>query len=207
MPVLRQFDPALLDVVREVVVDLGTGDGRFVLRLARARPEALVVGVDALAEAMEASASRAERKPSRGGAENALFVACDALAPPAALTGRASLVTVNYPWGSLLRAVGAPDPAGLAAIAGLLRPGGKLVALLNASAAENSSYAERLELPRLEPERLVPGWEAAGLAVEEARLLAPHQQPPHRTTWGQRLVRGSGRETLLVSAVRSSASS
>ena len=207
MPVLRELDPALLEGASEVVVDLGTGDGRFVLRLARARPEALVVGVDALAEPMEASASRAARKPARGGAENALFVACDALAPPAALAGRASLVTVNYPWGSLLRAVGEPDVAALRRVADLLAPGGRIVALLNASASEDSSYAERLELPPLDVDRLVPGWEAVGLSVEEARRLAPGEEPPHRTTWGQRLVRGSGRETLLVSAVRPSASS
>lgn len=205
MPVLRADELSLPDG-REVIVDLGTGDGRYVLRAARARSDAVVVGVDALAEPMAASASRAARKPARGGAANALFVAADALAPPPALAGRASLVTVNYPWGSLLRAVGAPEPEGLAAVAGLLRPGGRLVGLLNASAAEDSSYAERLELPPLDPGRLVAGWEEAGLAVEEARLLAAGEEPPHRTTWGQRLVRGSGRETLLVSAVRSSAS-
>ena len=207
MAVLRELDEGLLEGVRDVVVDLGTGDGRFVLRLARARPQALVVGIDALAEPMEASASRAARKPARGGAANALFVACDALAPPAALAGRAGLVTVNYPWGSLLRAVGEPDVPALIRIRRLLRPGGRIVALLNASAAEDGSYAERLALPALEPEALVPGWEAAGLPVDEARLLAPGEEPPHRTTWGQRLVRGSGRATLLVSAVRPSANS
>ncbi|HEX8645905.1 MAG TPA: class I SAM-dependent methyltransferase [Thermoleophilaceae bacterium] len=206
MRVLRGVERVELDRWADVRVDLGTGDGKFVLRAARAEPEALHVGVDALAEPMEASASRAARKPERGGAPNALFVACDALSPPAALAGRASLVTVNYPWGSLLRAVGEPEPAGLSAVAGLLAPGGRIVALLNASAAEDAAYAERRDLPALEVERLAAGWRAAGLAVEDARLLAPGEEPPHRTSWGQRLVRGSGRETLLVSAVRSSAS-
>src|SRR3954470_12113058 len=74
---------------REVIVDLGTGDGRFVLREARARPEAVVVGVDALGEPMAASASRAGRKPTRGGAPNALFVTADAVSPPAVLRGSA----------------------------------------------------------------------------------------------------------------------
>jgi 16S rRNA (adenine(1408)-N(1))-methyltransferase len=207
MRVLRGLEEVELARWADVRVDLGTGDGKFVLRAARAEPGALHVGVDALAEPMEASAARAARKPARGGAANALFVACDALAPPPELAGRASLVTVNYPWGSLLRAVGEPEPAALAAIAELLRDGGRLVALLNASAAEDRAYAERLELPRLEPGRLVPAWEAAGLDVDEARMLGPGEEPPHRTTWGQRLVRGSRRETLLVSAVRPSASS
>lgn len=200
-----------LDRYRDLHVDLGTGDGKFVLRSARAAPDVLVVGIDTLAEAMAESASRAARKPARGGAPNAVFLTGDATAPPAELAGRASLVTVNYPWGSLLRAVGAPEPRALRAIAGLLRPGGRLVALLNLSAAEDSAYAERLELPPLDREhverRLVPGWRDAGLERIEWRALAPGEDPPHRTSWGQRLVRGSGRETLLVSAVRSSASS
>jgi 16S rRNA (adenine(1408)-N(1))-methyltransferase len=211
MPVLRALDAAALDGWSAVHVDLGTGDGKFVLRAARAGPETLVVGVDALAEPMEEAARRAGAKPGRGGVPNALFVAADALSPPPALAARAALVTVNYPWGSLLRAVGGPEPAGLRAVAGLLRPAGRLVALLNASAAEDSAYADRLELPSLDGEhlerRLVPGWEAAGLAVLEARFLPAGEDPPHRTSWGQRLVRGSGRETLLVSAVSSSASS
>ena len=201
---------AAVDAHRELLVDLGTGDGRFVLRAAREAPDALVVGVDAVAEAMGETASRAARKPARGGAANALFVVGDALAPPAVLAGRAGLVTVNYPWGSLLRGVAWPEPEALAAVAGLLRPGGRLVALLNLSAAEDSAYAERLELPPLDGEhvegRLVPGWRSAGLADVACRALALGEDPPHRTTWGQRLVRGSRRETLLVSAVRESSS-
>jgi 16S rRNA (adenine(1408)-N(1))-methyltransferase len=196
---------------RELHVDLGTGDGKFVLRCARANPDRLHVGVDALEQPMAESIRRAASKPARGGVPNASFAVADALAPPASLAGRATLVTVNYPWGSLLRAVAAPEPDGLAAIAGLLGEGGRLVALLNASASEDSAYAEKLELPPLDAEHversLVPGWRDAGLEVLEARVLGPGEEPPHRTSWGQRLVRGSGRETLLVSAVRSSASS
>ena len=189
-------------------VDLGTGDGKFVLRSARADPDRLHVGVDALEEQMADSIRRAAAKPARGGVPNARFVVADATAPLPELAGRASLVTVNYPWGSLLRALAAPD---LGPIPGLLAPGGRIVALLNASTSEDSAYAEKLELPPLDDEHLhgtlIPGWEAAGLEVDEARFLAPGEDPPHRTSWGQRLVRGSGRETLLVSAVRPSASS
>jgi 16S rRNA (adenine(1408)-N(1))-methyltransferase len=207
MRVLRGVEEIELDRYDDIHVDLGTGDGKFVLRSARARPERLVVGIDALTEAMTESASRAARKPSRGGAPNAWFVAADATDPLPPLAGRAALVTVNYPWGSLLRAVAEPNVPELRAIASLLRPGAPLIALLNLSAAEDSAYAEKLELPPLDGEhigrRLVPGWREAGLDEVEWRALGPGEEPPHRTTWGQRLVRGSGRETLLVSGVRS----
>jgi 16S rRNA (adenine(1408)-N(1))-methyltransferase len=190
----------------DVVIDLGTGDGKFVLREARARPDALVVGIEALEDAMRESVSRAARKPARGGVANARFVVADATAPPAELAGRASLVTVNYPWGSLLRAVAVPEARPLSAIVGLLRPGGRLVALLNLSATDDPEYAAKLELPSLDEDhiesRLVPGWRDAGLVDVSWRELAPGEDPPHRTSWGQRLVRGSARETLIVKAVR-----
>jgi 16S rRNA (adenine(1408)-N(1))-methyltransferase len=183
---------------RDLHIDLGTGDGKFVLRCARAHPDVEHVGVDALEEPMRDSIRRAGAKPARGGVANAWFVVADAASPPAELAGRASLVTVNYPWGSLLRAVVVPEPA----IVELLRPGGRLVALLNASAAEDHAYAEKLDLPALEEQRLVRAWCAAGLVEVAWRTLDPGEDPPHRTTWGQRLVRGSGRSTVYVSGVR-----
>lgn len=190
----------------EVAVDLGTGDGRFVLREARAWPAALVIGVDPVAEAMADAAARAARKPSRGGAENAVFLVATVERLPAALRGRAARVTVNYPWGSLLRAVAWPEAEPLATVAGVLAPGGRIAALLNASAGERPSYAAKLDIPALDPDhverRLVPGWRAAGLADVRWRFLDPGEEPPVRTSWGRRLVRGSGRATLLVEATR-----
>ncbi len=190
---------------RDLHVDLGTGDGKFVLRAARAEPDVLHIGVDALEEPMAESIRRAASKPARGGVPNARFMVADAMWPPASLRGQAGLVTVNYPWGSLLRAVAEPEPEGLAAIVGLLRAGGQLIAVLNASAAEDSAYAEKLELPPLDGEhvegKVVPGWREAGLADVSWQALAAGEDPPYRTTWGQRLVRGSGRETVVVSGV------
>jgi 16S rRNA (adenine(1408)-N(1))-methyltransferase len=188
---------------RDLHVDLGTGDGKFVLRAARAEPDVLHIGVDALEEPMAESIRRAASKPARGGVPNARFMVADAMWPPASLRGQAGLVTVNYPWGSLLRAVAAPEPSGLGAVVGLLRTGGRLIAVLNASAAEDSAYAEKLELPPLDGEhvgeRVIPGWQDAGLVDVSSHALAAGEDPPYRTTWGQRLVRGSGRETVVVS--------
>ena len=194
-----------------MTVDLGTGDGRHVLRRARAAPDTLVVGIDPVADAMADSARKAARKPARGGAENALFLVASLERLPAVLRGRATNVTINYPWGSLLRAVAQPKEEGLRTIVELLQPGATVVALLNASAGEREVHAARLELPPLEDpghveRELVPGWERAGLEDVRWRMLDPGEDPPARTTWGQRLVRGSGRSTLLVSARTPSAS-
>ena len=82
-----------------MAVDLGTGDGRAVLAAAAARPDTLVIGVDASASGMQAASRRAAR---RGALPNALFAMAAAERPP--LTGFADEITVNFPWASLLRA-------------------------------------------------------------------------------------------------------
>ena len=191
----------------DVVIDVGTGDGRFVLRTARERPESLVIGIDPVREAMADVARRASAKPARGGVPNAVFLVASAEALPAALSSRASLVTVNYPWGLLLRTLVQPDLDGLRAVVGLLAPGGRLTALLNASVTDDRDYGERLGLPPLEDahidERLVPGWQESGLAAVTWHRLAPDEEPSHHTTWGRRLVRGSNRSTIVVEGTRS----
>jgi 16S rRNA (adenine(1408)-N(1))-methyltransferase len=190
-----------------ILVDLGTGDGRYALSAARDDPDAFVIGIDPVAEAMAESARKVRRKPARGGLANVRFVIASLEQLPEALEGVADEVTVNFPWGSLLLAVGWPQMDGLRRVVDVLKPGGRLVALLNASAAEKIDHAARLNLPPLEDpshvsEKLVPAWEKAGLLAVHAKFLEGFDQPVARTTWGQRLIRGSGRTTLYVEGTR-----
>jgi 16S rRNA (adenine(1408)-N(1))-methyltransferase len=62
-----------------VTLDLGTGDGRYVLAAAAARPDMLVIGLDANAAGMAESSRRAAR---RGARPNALFAVAAAEHPP-----------------------------------------------------------------------------------------------------------------------------
>ena len=61
----------LLAPPRRVVVDVGTGDGRYPYESARGDPETLYIGLDPDAGAMSEYAFRAGRKPARGGVDNA----------------------------------------------------------------------------------------------------------------------------------------
>lgn len=186
----------------EVLLDLGTGDGRFVHQHARAHPRTLCIGVDPVGEAMQEMSSRAQRKPMRGGASNALFVVAAIEDLPAGLVGVADVVTINYPWGSLLRGLVDPNPDSLRRLRELLRPGARLILLLNYSVFEDPEYVGRLGLPALDEDhvasRMLPAFAAAGLPVQDSGFF---DSAPHRTTWGQRLVKGSGRKTLRIEAM------
>jgi hypothetical protein len=82
---------------------------------------------------MAEASRRAGRRPERGGLANALFVVAAAEALPPELDGLAALVTVHFPWGSLLRGLLAAEPAVLGGLTRILRPGGSLRLLVSAT--------------------------------------------------------------------------
>ena len=112
-------------------MDIGTGTGRAVLRRARREPGSLVMGVDAEASAMADASRSAAANPRKGGQPNALFLVESAERLPGPLAGRADLVTVILPWGTLLRGVLEADARIVSGLRGLLRPGGELCLMLS----------------------------------------------------------------------------
>lgn len=183
-----------------VVVDVGTGDGRFVLRGAREEPEALFVGIDAVGDNMVATAQKARKKAAKGGASNTLFVVSAIEQLPKVFDGWADALHVGYPWGSLLRAFVAPDQDVLERIVRIAKPGAEISVRLNQSVFEDSEYMTRLELPPFEPSRLAATLGAVGFEVESAEVLAGDSGD--RTTWERRLVAGSHRKTYAIRGVR-----
>lgn len=138
-----------------VIVDVGTGDGKFAYRQALANPRWLCIGADANAEALRETSVRAQRRPERGGAPNALFVRACISELPGGLEDVADEIHVNFPWGSLLQAVMGrrtddrkrcpPDPRAshelrscdLSSIARIGRCGARFYAVVNVSALED----------------------------------------------------------------------
>ena len=57
-----------------VIIDVGTGDGRFVYQCARQNPRSFYIGIDAHPPALEKISEKIHRKPSKGGLPNLLFV-------------------------------------------------------------------------------------------------------------------------------------
>jgi 16S rRNA (adenine(1408)-N(1))-methyltransferase len=185
-----------------VLIDVGTGDGRFVYRYAQQHPDVLCIGLDPVAENMDEVSRKSAGKRARPAVANALFVVASLEQLPSELAGIADHVTVNYPWGSLLRAVLGADAQSLAKLAALGRAGARLDIVLNASVFEDAEYCARLGVPRV-TEELAARELAERLSAASIRLLrlhSPGELPPYRTSWGQRLVQGSGRTALWIEA-------
>lgn len=157
-----------------IVVDLGTGDGRFVRDLALRQPAVGVIGVDLCAENM--------RTASRTRPTNALFVAADALELPGELCQAATHLTINFPWGSLLRGVLSGDASLLAGVMAIGRRGASLDLRVNAGALAEAGWA--LEAGG---ERIAAVLRSAGIAPAPIRELGARELRNCQTTWAKRL--------------------
>jgi len=195
----------IITLAREYVhclVDIGTGDGRFLHRWAQEHHDTLCIGIDPVAASMRRTSSRCQRKPARGGTSNVLFVQGSVQRLPLELAELADTITINYPWGSLLQALVLPDQQVLFGIRRLARPGAYLVMLINISVFEDAAYRQRLQLPELTPQRVATDlqscYAAAGIAINDARVV--DRDTPFRTSWGQRLHLGSHRRALVIEA-------
>lgn len=136
---------------------------------------------------MAEASRRAARTTRRGGLPNALFITAAAEAPPAPLVGAAHLVTVRFPWGSLLRGCVGGDEAVAAGIAGLVAPGGGLELTLA------PTPRDRLGSLPTDGAGIATAAEGTfgrlGLVLHEAR---PARADEVSTSWGRRLLRNGG---------------
>lgn len=169
---------------------------------ARAEPGVLALGIDADASRMAVAASRAARKPARGGVANARFLVCAAEALPAELGCSADLVTITFPWGSLLRGVVTGDPAVVLPIVDLLKPSGAALRLLLSVEQRDGS----LGVPVLDVRAMADvaaRLEDIGLVVTATRSATAADLAAGHSTWARRLGIGRGdRRAWLLTARR-----
>jgi 16S rRNA (adenine(1408)-N(1))-methyltransferase len=203
MLVVRGKDVAELDAAalgalagpsERLVVDVGTGDGRFAYAYARDHPEAFVVALDPVKENLRELSHRALRKPGRGGLPNVLFVWATVERPPPELAGRADELHVVLPWGKLARGLLLAEAEVLDGLVALARAGATLDLVLNAEVWEEPVPVEARDLPPLTVEHvtatLAPRYRARRIEVRRAGRLPREEIDRLQSTWARRLSHG-----------------
>ena len=111
------------------------------------------------------------------------------------LHGIADSLTVNFPWGSLLRGVLGHDDAVLAGMARLLAPG--------AQGSVLASVVPRDGVPAMPPAaELAEAYARHGLELVEARPATAEEVAASRSSWAKRLRAGQARPVTLLRVVR-----
>jgi 16S rRNA (adenine(1408)-N(1))-methyltransferase len=190
------------DTGEGVVIDIGTGDGRFVSASARANPNKFYIGIDANAKPLEKISMKATRKPAKGGLPNALFVQAAVEDLPEELNASADEIHIHFPWGSLLRAVVLGDEAILKSLRRVASPECLLEVVIGIDEERDKTEIERLGLLRLSAEylekTLIPKYEAAGFEFAEKGILNASEWSRLETSWARKLQGGSERKVTYL---------
>ncbi|MDF2733392.1 MAG: class SAM-dependent methyltransferase [Chloroflexota bacterium] len=174
-----------------MVADIGTGDGRAALARARTEPGSLVLGVDAATTAMAEASGRAARR----GPANAIFLAAGAeTLADTPLAGQMDLVTVAFPWGSLLRGVLGLDACALAGIAALPARGGRIEVLASVMPADRIEGISSLDAS-WEPV-ICDAWATAGIDLVSMRRATSGEVAASRSSWARRLGAAGGARSV-----------
>jgi len=185
-----------------VVIDIGTGDGRFVSASAAAYPNKFFIGIDANVKPLEKPSMRATRKPAKGGLSNVLFVQAAVEDLPEELNDAADEIHVHFPWGSLLRAVTIGDEVVLAALRRIAAPGCLLEIIIGIDPNRDKTEIERLGVPELTPvflhSYLIPKYIAAGFENIRAGTLDREEWSCLETSWARRLQGGEDRKVIYL---------
>jgi 16S rRNA (adenine(1408)-N(1))-methyltransferase len=183
--------PALLERLtryQEVLLDIGAGDGRFVRQMATECPARFAIGVDACRENLRAN--------SRVAPANALYLIADARALPCALDQRATHITINFPWGSLLSGLLAGEALLLERLAAVAQPGALLELRLNAGALAEAGWALADA-----GEQVRRALRMAGFHVRQTAAIGPRELRACPTTWAKRLAYGRDPRGLYMKGV------
>ena len=178
------------------MIDLGTGDGRAVLARAAAEPGTMVLGIDADASGMAEAASRAAHAPRRGGLPNARFLVCAVEALPIELAGAADLVTIQFPWSSLLRGLVLGEARVIEPLASLLRPAGELRILLSVEERDAALGLEPLDAAAVD--RVAAALARCRLSPTELRPASRADLEATRSTWARRLGVATGARAVWL---------
>ena len=167
-----------------VIVDIGTGDGRFVYQSARQNPNKFYIGIDPNVSPLEKISEKIHRKPAKGGVPNVLFIQAAIEDLPPELDGVADEVHVHFPWGSLLCAVATGDLDVLRNVRRICSPGALLEVVMNDPIAD----------------QLTERYRSAGFEVLEHGSVPAARWSEFETTWARRLKQNEHRSVFYLVA-------
>lgn len=218
---VNSTDPSLSDsslhTGQGVIVDIGTGDGRFVYQSARRNPDKFYIGIDASPAGLVEISAKVQRKPAKGGAANAIFVQARVEELPGEFNNIADEVHVHFPWGSLLSALLKPSEEALVNIRAICRRGALVEILTAIDLGRDRRELERLDLHNLigassalsggrdgslasmvppdeyVREKLMPAYQQARLPVREHGFLPSSDWSKVCSSWGKKLAQSTKR--------------
>jgi len=176
----------LLEGFEKVVVDLGTGDGRFVYKNALKNPKIFYIGIDPSETQLKISARDTQRKRLN----NILLIVGSIEHLPEGLEDVANEIYVNFPWGSLLETFAKPIKDNLNNLTKILKKDGIIKIIFGYDESLEPSETQRMELPTIDlnyiKDVLVSKYAEIGLKITEFGVFDRKSQKVE-TSWYKKL--------------------
>lgn len=184
--------------MKKVIVDIGTGDGRFIYSNAKTNPENFYIGIDPALK----QAEKYIRKANRERLNNLEFLPASIENLPAELSEHADEVYVNFPWGSLLAGIAKGEKGIAESLSRILKSGGTLFVTFGYSEDAEPGETERLEIPNLSESQLqqevIPVFESAGLKLNKTQSLGKKEIFEMESSWAKKLTFGRERQIFRL---------
>jgi 16S rRNA (adenine(1408)-N(1))-methyltransferase len=186
----------------EILVDIGTGDGTFIYKMAKENQNYFCIGIDSAGDNMSLSSKKIVKKPQKGGLKNALFVVSSIEQLPFELNNIASHLYVNFPWGSLLEGVVKGNDDVLSKIALISKNNAFLTITTTYSVYYEETEIIKRGLPKLSFEyfnnELAKEYERHGIKIKNVVLLKCDDLKDYNSQWAKKLAFGKEREIFKI---------
>lgn len=169
-----------------ILLDLGTGDGKFAFCQADKFPGHFVIGVDSCRENLH--------EHSRAKLPNLLYVIASAQNLPRELHGLVSYITINFPWGSLLESLLNGDSRLLCGLESISCRGTSLNIRLNSGALVEAGWSLENGAARIFENLASAGWKIRKPETMDSRTLRTFP-----STWAKRLAFGRDPRAIQLS--------
>lgn len=180
-----------------VVIDIGTGDGKLVTKLAKEHPDVFVIGIDVDHKSLEKTSAKIYKKPAKGGLENAMFVLADVNDLPEELNGVANQVFINFPWSNLLKGIVTVDQTTWENIKRVCQPGAVVDVVTGYSASHEDKTVKERGLPEFSlgyiQNEMANKLRLLGVDLVEAQELDSEKLKEFPSSWAKRLAYGKER--------------
>ncbi len=171
------------------LLDVGTGDGRYVHTLAQQHADWFMIGIDACRENL--------RERSRRRLPNMMFIISEAQDMPRELSGLISHISINFPWGSLLESLLTNDPALMERLTAMAGDGASIEVCLNGGALAETGMALEAGAEQIHSNLSRSGWR-----VKDPQRMDRSTLRRFPSTWARRLAFGRDPRAVWISGRR-----
>lgn len=194
----------LLPTGEGIIIDIGTGDGRFVFECARQNPRKFYIGIDANPRPLEKISEKIHRRAEKGGLPNVLFLQAAVEDLPSELDGVADEVHVHFPWGSLLGGVATGGEVVLENLRRICSSEALLEVIIALDPRRDVSEMDRLAIPPMTLDYLdsvlTPRYRSSGFQVIERGIVSSSEWPHVKASWAKRLKQSESRPLTYIIA-------